>query len=180
MASIRENNNQINSTRTTLLLLANNELTFIKKNNKTKINSKKISEAENYYNSGNNYIVKLKEENFISNSMTRDIIQNKNIKNNFSFKSPDHQNNNFIRKMRMSNKKNPIIDIRESNVDVFDNSVINKFEFEMKMFGKKSDISSKKNKYFMLKTLNIKNDEMPLVSKLIFIKIFIIFLTVLF
>jgi len=176
MASFREKNNQINSTRTTLLLLANNELAHIKKNNNTKINSKKISEAENYYNSGNNYIIKLKEENFISNSMTRDIIQNKNIKKNFSFKSPDHQNNNFIRKMSISNKNNPKITIRESTVDVFDDCEKNKFELRMKLFENKSDISSKKNKYFKLKTLKINSEKNPLDSKIYLLKDFIFFL----
>jgi len=174
MASLRKNNKQVNSIRTTLLLLANKELTFIKKTNNTKINSKEITEVEKYYNSGNEYIVKLKEENFISNSMARDIIQNKNIKNNFSFKSPDIQNNNFVRKIRNSNKNNPIINLREKGNIRSENKNKSNSQYEIKLYGVKSDISSKKNEYFKLKTLKINKEEMPLLRKILYNSIYIL------
>ena len=170
MASLEEKRNYKNAIRTNLLLLANEELSSLKKNNElSKINSKKIIEAEDYYGSKNSYIVKLREENFIPSSITRDVIQSINVKNKFSFKSPDSQNlnSNFIRKskanesvMKDYNNKTFVVD-NKLNLENLNSN----FNFELDLFAKRYGVSSKKNQHFKLKTLKIKEKEQDLMSK---------------
>lgn len=159
MEFIEQTNFPTNKIRTELLVMVNKELSALKKTNKTKINSKKITEAENYYSSLNNYVVKLQEEKFIPNSITSDVIQNKNVKYNFSFKSPDQLTNNFIRKIRYSNNNNPIINSIDSldmkEIDFPEDEASKKVNFKMDLIGKRSDISTKKNENFRKKTLKL-------------------------
>lgn len=151
MASNPEKRTDFNNVRTILLLLANNELTIYRQNNSTLINSKKLTEAEDYYTVNNNNVITLKEENFIPNSHTRDVIQTKNIKNRCIYRSPDIIKKNTFKKIRfkISRKNLPIINIKN-------NPNINNLKLEFQLFEKKSDISQKKNEYFKRKTLNLK------------------------
>lgn len=164
MAFIAEENLPINKIRTSLLLMVNKELSALKKNNDTKINSKKITEAEEYYSSVNNYVVELKEEKFIPNFITSDVIQNKNIKNTCSFKSPDQLNNSFIGKIKYSSKNSLVIDatkVRDKFNDEFNKEENSDLKFDLEILGKRSDISNKKNAYFKKKTLKLDNQPFP-------------------
>ncbi len=160
MANKEQKNFSINKIRTTLLLMVNKELSALKKTHQTKINSKQIAEAENYYASMNNCIVQLKEEKFIPNFITSDVIHTKNIKNNFSFKSPDQSYNHFIRKIKNSSKNNIIIksdglEYHDTNFNNANKDKISRMEFQLELLGKKSDISTKKNEHFKKKTLRL-------------------------
>jgi len=167
MATISENIKQINLARTTLLLLANNELSNMKKYYKTKINSKKITDVIDFYSCSNNYIVKLKEENYIPNDISRNVIQNMNFKNNFSFKSPDQQNTNFIRKIELPVKSQTLNDLfNKSKIELVD--IDADFYNEFRMLEKKSDISHRKNKHFKINTLKINFEESSITSKMMF------------
>jgi len=160
MAFNEKQNSQLNKIRTTLLLLVNKELSLLKKSIKTKINSKEITEAEDYYASVNNYVVRLQEEQFVPNSITRDVIQNKNMKYNFSIKSPDQEIYNFIRKIRYLNKNNSIINktsIHNNSINKRGNS---KIKYDFKIPGKKSDISKKKNEFFNKKNLKLDKEHL--------------------
>jgi len=171
MASNEEQDNKsINGIRTNLLLMANEELSSLKKNTKTKINSKKITEAEDYYsNSANNYIVKLQEEKFIPSSITRNVIQNVNFKRRISFTTPDiHKlyNSNFIvlgDKAVENKTSKDIIDYNNNNHENnqlkfgYNNS---NHELEFDLLWKKSTVSYKKNLHFKKKSLKLTDEEL--------------------
>lgn len=184
MASIEEKCNSINSFRTNLLLLVNEELSKLKKNSiLTRINSKKITEAEEHYSSGNNYIVKLQEENFIPSSITRDVIQSFNVRSKFSYKSPDSSNlnGNFVknRNAHVSNlfeKKNFGFKNDNENNKLDLNNLDSNYAFEVDLFNMKSDISMKKNQHFKLKTLKINEGKKNKLTNFYFFKSFIFIL----
>jgi len=163
MATFEEKNHPINNIRTILLLMVNKELASLKKVNKTKINSKKLDEVEDYYSATTNLFIELKEENFNSNFVSKDVIQNKNFKKNISFKSPDSHNTNFIREIRMSNKNLQNLNSKYKPGVDFD-ECISPSEYDIKKFGIRADISSKKNHYFKMKTLKFNSEELFLIS----------------
>ncbi len=89
----KENFNKI---RTKLLILANDEITRIKKTNFTKINSRNLIDFEKYYAELDmNKYIELKEEKFNSRDYT-DIIHKNKTKDKFILKSPDGSYFNFI------------------------------------------------------------------------------------
>jgi len=178
MATKQNNNDSLNSIRTTLLLLVNNELSNLKKNNKTKINSKILTEVENYYSSANNYLIKLKEEKFVPNFNTGEVIQNKNFKSKFSFESPDVKNMNFIQKTGIMSNDNNAISMSNINPGIKFKNLKENFQLDLLLFSKKSDVSSKKNEYFKIRTLKINSDDVKINGKLIFFlkKLFLLLL----
>ena len=161
--------NSPNKLRTNLLILANDEVTRIKKTGFTNINSKNLSEFEKHYSSLNNFnFIELKQEKFVSRALT-DVIQKNNCKEKFTLKSPDEMNLNF-----MQNKENSHFEKNNQNINsnakrisecekvsflenlgISINNTKELDDFKIRNPNKKKSlISSKKNMFFKKKTLN--------------------------
>lgn len=154
MVKNQDTSDSFNSARTNLLLLAYNELLRNKKDNKIAlINSKNLSEAENYFCSKNIYIVSLKEENFMPNNIPREVFQTNTLKNKVIYKSPDSILKNLFKKLKTkpSSKNLPTVDIKNNPLN---NNHHMRIEFQL--LDKKADISEKKNEYFRKKTLKLR------------------------
>ena len=137
------NHTSINSIRTSLLISINKELFSLKRNCKTKIHSRTLNEFEDLFYSSYDNIIKLKEESFIPQNYTREVIQEKKDISKFHLQSPDNLEFKFSKKFIQSSKIIPILYItKEENLD----DSINK----PKIFEKNS-LSTKKNIYFKMK-----------------------------
>lgn len=159
----KSNNNKL---RTQLLILANNELSRIKKNNFTQINSKYLQEFENAYaNLNNNNVIILKEENFVSHDDYSDVIQSNTIKGKFVLESPDEYNKCAF----LQNKKN----IFCGNSQAFYNQLPS-LEQEKAIFFNKLGISNPyqkeiepRNKQSNYKMLNLNNKSLISFKKIL-------------
>ena len=144
-----------NKLRTQLLILINNELSFMKKSNKTKINDKLISEVETFYYNINDNIIKLKEENFIPYDFS-DVIQTNKWREKYIYQSPDLQEIKIFNTSKIVNfKKLNFFEINQRNEIKEKLLKKERFNFMESIFSKKSLISSKKNMYFRKNTLKL-------------------------
>jgi len=161
-----------NLLRTKLLILANNEILRIKKTNKTQINSRNLCDFEKFYSDlTQNNAIELKEEKFVSRSLT-DVIQKNNFKEKFICKSPDEKITKFSQSKENSipiekvfrkksiNENELSEDIRKFNVENTDLSQEKIFNNLETFLNNKCLISQRKNIFFKLKTLkDIPQDE---------------------
>ena len=136
--------NTLNSIRTSLLISINKELFSLKRNCKTKIHSRTLNEFENIFYSSYDNIIKLKEESFIPQNITREVIQEKKAISKCNLQSPDNLELKFSNKFTQSSKIIPFLKInnKEENLD---NTI-----YSPKILGKKS-LSTMKNNYFKMK-----------------------------
>ena len=137
----------INSIRTILLISINKELTSLRKSCTTKIDSRKLNEFEALFSSSYDNIIQLKEESFIPENHSRDVIQEKKARTKFHLQSPDAQQFKFSRKLYQSSK---IIPNLLPNNNEENETNLNETIYSRKIFGRKS-ISSKKLNYFKMK-----------------------------
>ena len=95
----------INSVRTKLLIYINEELTSLKKNCKTKIQSRNLNEFEDLFYSSFYNIIQLKEESFTPQNYTREVVQEKKAIFKFLHESPDIIQLKFYKKKLQSSKE---------------------------------------------------------------------------
>jgi hypothetical protein len=145
------NPESINSIRTKLLISINEELTLLKKNCTTKIQSRKLNEFEDLFYSSYDIIIKLKEESFIPQNYTREVVQEKKAISKFLLESPDNNKLNFYNKKIQSSKE---IQLMQSNLYNKNNNIKDIQEndtFHLSKIFEKKSISTKKNNYFKTK-----------------------------
>ena len=92
------NHLEINTIRTTLLISINKELSSLKKNCTTKIQSRTLNEFEDLFYSCYDNFIQLKEESFIPQNYTREVIQEKKLISKFHLQSPDNLEIKFSKK----------------------------------------------------------------------------------
>ena len=147
------NHLEINTIRTTLLISINKELSSLKKNCTTKIQSRTLNEFEDLFYSCYDNFIQLKEESFIPQNYTREVIQEKKLISKFHLQSPDYLEIKFSKKLLQSSKIIPFLNknTKTNNGELIENdSKIKDTIYASKVFGKKS-LSTKKNNYFKMK-----------------------------